>query len=143
MNWSSPRVTEKSDQTTAVEIWSMIGTLKHVYCTRVCWNVCDSLDICISTSFAVYNIGNPLAMRLIFLYFYLKYSKLNVDFGNAVKTWEKNSSFLDKWNWIGYIKISLLPREYLSSGVNMLTNSFKVKTDIYKLNFSRGDGKVQ
>ena len=60
---------------------------------------------------------------------------------------KKIFSSLYFWTWIGCFKISLFSREYLSSGVNMLTNGLKVldtiKTNIYKLKFSQGDGKVR
>ena len=70
-----------------------------------------------------------------------KCSKLNTDFGNAVKTWEKMFSFLDSSDWIGCGNISSLSREYLLSGVKVLTNGLKVldtiKAEIKKLRFSQ------
>ena len=40
-----------------------------------------------------------------------------------------------------------IEKEYLSSGVNILTNSLKIldtrKTDIFELKFSQSDGKVR
>ena len=52
---------------------------------------------------------------------------------------EKKLYVWDTCIWIGYGKLSLLQRKYLSSGVNMLTNSLKIlditNRDIFKLNF--------
>ena len=44
--------------------------------------------------------------------------------------------FWDNCFWIGYVKMSLLRREYFSSAVNVLTNSYKV-LHISKRNFSK------
>ena len=48
-------------------------------------------------------------------------------------------------SWIGCGNISLLLREYLSSGVNVLTNGLKIfdstNTDIFELIFSQSDVK--
>ena len=45
--------------------------------------------------------------------------------------------------WIGRVKLSLLRREYLSSAVNVLTNSYKAlhltKTDFFRLNYLQND----
>ena len=44
---------------------------------------------------------------------------------------------------IGCVKLSLLRREYLSSAVNVLTNTYKAfhvtKTDFLRLNFLQND----
>ena len=44
---------------------------------------------------------------------------------------------------IGYVKLSLLRREYLSSAVNVLTNSYKAlhltKTDFFRLKYLPND----
>ena len=44
---------------------------------------------------------------------------------------------------IGCVKLSLLRREYLSSAVNVLTNSYKplhlTKTDFFRLNYLPND----
>ena len=44
---------------------------------------------------------------------------------------------------IGCVKLSLLRREYLSSAVNVLTNSYKAlrltKTDFFRLNYLPND----
>ena len=52
---------------------------------------------------------------------------------------EKVFSFWDNCFWIGCVNFSLLRREYLSSAVNVLTNSLKVlyitKGGFYQLNY--------
>ena len=72
--------------------------------------------------------------------------EINIDFGNAVKIWEKIFCSLDNWIWIGCFKISLLLRECFSSGVIALTNGLKIldttKTDIIELKLSESDGKI-
>ena len=77
--------------------------------------------------------------------FFWKGWKLNVDFCNAVKNSEKTFSFLDHCIWICCVKFSLFTaREYLSSGVNRLTNCLKIldttKKDIFEIKFSLRDG---
>ena len=51
----------------------------------------------------------------------------------------KSFLFGDNCVRIGCVKLSLLGREYLSSAVNMLTNSYKAfrltKTDFIRLNY--------
>ena len=65
--------------------------------------------------------------------------KINIDFKNREKNWEKVFCFCDNCIWIGCIRVSLLIREYLSSSVNVLTNTFKIshifKRDFFKLNY--------
>ena len=66
-----------------------------------------------------------------------------MDVANAMKYWEQIISFWDNWIWIFCFKISLLWREYLTSGVNVLASDLKIlnttKTDIFKLEFSQTD----
>ena len=75
--------------------------------------------------------------------FFWKCSKFNVDLRNAEKIWEKVFCFWDNSIWIGFVKLSLLRREYLSSAVNVLTNSLKIfhstKTDFSQLNYVHSD----
>ena len=56
---------------------------------------------------------------------------------------EKAFCFLDNCVRIGCVKLSLLRREYLSSAVNVLTNSYKAlrltKTDFFRLNYLPND----
>ena len=44
---------------------------------------------------------------------------------------------------IGYVNLSLLRREYLSSAVNVLTNTYKAllltKTDFFQVNYLQND----
>ena len=58
--------------------------------------------------------------------FFWKISKLNVDFKNAEKNWEKVFCFFDNSISIGCVKFFLLRTEYLSSAVNVVTNSLNV-----------------
>ena len=55
------------------------------------------------------------------------------------KEFQKVFIFLDNCIWIGWVKLSLLRREYLSSAVIVLTNSVKIlhitKRDSFRLNF--------
>ena len=55
----------------------------------------------------------------------------------------KSFLFGDNCVRIGSVKLSLLRREYLSSGVNVLTNSYKAlrltKTDFFRLNYLPND----
>ena len=55
----------------------------------------------------------------------------------------KSFLFGDNRVRIGCVKLSLLRREYLSSAVNVLTNSFEAfrltKTDFFRLNYLPND----
>ena len=55
----------------------------------------------------------------------------------------KSFLFGDNCVRIGCVKFSLLRREYLSSAVNVLTNSYKAlrltKTDFFRLNYLPND----
>ena len=60
---------------------------------------------------------------------------------------DKKPTFFETKNvWSCSQKICILRREYLSSGVNVLTNSLKIpdktKADSYQLNLSRIRGKT-
>ena len=76
----------------------------------------------------------------------MKISKLNGNLRPTVKNREKIISSLDNWIGTGFFKVSLLSRECLSSGVNVLTNGLKIldttKIDILKLKFSQNDRKI-
>ena len=56
---------------------------------------------------------------------------------------QKNVLCGDNCVRIGCVKLSLLRREYLSSAVNVLTNSYKAlrltKTDFFRLNYLPND----
>ena len=82
-------------------------------------------------------------MILIFL---SKCSTFHAHFRNAIKNAEKVFLFSD--NGVGYCcrKFCILRREYLSSAVNVLTNSLNIsnmtKADIMQPNLSQIYGKV-
>ena len=61
----------------------------------------------------------------------------------ATKNWEKAFFFWDNLVRIALVKLSLLKIEYLSSAVNVLTNSYKAlhltKTDFFRLNYLPND----
>ena len=75
--------------------------------------------------------------------FFWKCSKFNVDFENLRKNPEKAFYFWDNYVRNGCVKLSVLRREYLSSAVNVLTNSYKslrlTKTDFFWLNYLPND----
>ena len=56
---------------------------------------------------------------------------------------EKIFFFWDNCIQIGYVKLSLLSREYLSSAINVLKNSLKIlhitKRDLFQLNYLHSD----
>ena len=66
--------------------------------------------------------------------FFWKCSKFNVDFENLRKNAEKAFCFWDNYVRNGCVKLSVLRREYLSSAVNVLTNSYK-SLRLTKINF--------
>ena len=70
--------------------------------------------------------------------FFCKCSKFDVDFENARNSWEKAFCFWDNCFRTGCVKLSLLRREYWSSAINVLTNTYKAflltKTDFFRLN---------
>ena len=55
-------------------------------------------------------------------------------------------SFCDNGVRIGCVKLSLLRREYLSSAVNMLTNTYKAlhltKNDFFPINYLENDHEI-
>ena len=63
--------------------------------------------------------------------------KLNLDFENAEKSWEKDFFFRDMSIWRSSNKMFLLRREYLSSAVNWLSNNLQIvhitKRDFFQL----------
>ena len=82
----------------------------------------EFLDIYLSTSFVVRNLGNRQAKRVIFFW---KCSKFNADSKNVEKNSEKMFYFWDKCIWICCITLSLLLREYLSLAVNVWRKGLK------------------
>ena len=101
----------------------------------------EILDIYLTTFFGVPNFGNRSAVRIIF--FFWKYSKLNLDFKNEKANWKKNFCFCCNCIWICCLKLSLLRREYLSSHVIMLRNIIEslsiTKRDFLQLNCLHSD----
>ena len=69
--------------------------------------------------------------------------KLDLDFKNAAKNWEKVFCFWDNCIWIVIVKFSLLKTGYFSSVGNVLTTSHKIlqvnKRDFFQLNFLGSD----
>ena len=65
------------------------------------------------------------------------------NFKNSKKISEKAFYFGGNCVGIGCVKLSLLRREYLSSAVNVLTNSYKAlrptKKDFFRLNYLPND----
>ena len=59
------------------------------------------------------------------------------------KNWEQAFGFWDNCMWISCVKLSLLKTEYLSSAVNVLTNTYKVvyiaKRDFFQHNYVLND----
>ena len=100
----------------------------------------DFLDIYLIMLFGVCQFKNTSAMRIIFFW---KCSKLNLDFENAQKKWEKVLCFRDNCIWRCCNKLCLLRREYLSSAVNVLANNLKIlhitKRDFFHLNRLHSD----
>ena len=78
----------------------------------------EFLEIFLSKSFRVGNVGNTEAMTVIVFW---KCSKFNAALKNAEKKREKIFCFWDKCIWIVCIELSLLRKGYLSSAVNVLT----------------------
>ena len=78
--------------------------------------------------------------------FLTKYFKFDVDFRNEGKNLEKVICFLENWIWIGCGKFSLIPREYLPSAVNVLTDRPKIshitKRNIFHQKIPQSDRKI-
>ena len=81
------------------------------------------LDIYLTTFFGVCKFGNTFAMSVIF---FLKVLKISSIFQIFRRKLGKKFFFWDNCIWNGCVKLSLLRREYLSSAVNVLTNSVKI-----------------
>ena len=135
-----------SDHKNMIKVLSLrLKVLEPVYNVafwRVVWNG-DVLDIYLTTFSRVLNLGNTSAIMVIF---FPKCLKLNIDFKYVKNRWEPICCFWDSCIWIGWVKLSLLRREYLSSAVNMLINSLTVlhitKRTFFQLNFLHSDQKI-
>ena len=99
------------------------------------------LDFYLITFFGVRNFGSTSAMRVFFFWktFQILYRFQKCDNTNS----DKVSCFWDNSIWIGFVKLSLLRREYLSRAVNALTNTFKtlhiIKRDFFQPNCLHSD----
>ena len=122
-----------------VQIATVFVAVYSVSCQRVLWK--RNFQSFIYSPFSE-NVISEIH-RLWGSSFFWKCWKFNVDFKNAEKNWEKTFGFWDISIWIGCIKLSLLKREYLSSAVNMLTNSFEIlhstKKAFCQLSYFRSD----
>ena len=79
--------------------------------------------------------------------FFSEWSKFHAHFRNAIENPHKVFPFWEKVIWSYCQKICILRREYLTSGVNVLTNNLKIsdvtKADFFELNLSRIHGKIE
>ena len=130
-----------------VMIATVFERVYHVACQRVLWNVTFWTNIYPRFLECVIWQINQLWRSS----FFRKCWKFHVDFENARKNWEKAFCFWDNFVRIGCVKLSLLRREYWSSAVNLLTNTYKAlrltKTDFFhsltfKMITKYGDGTV-
>ena len=124
----------KYGNSAVVQIATVFEPFYHVACQRVLWNRTFWTYIKPRFPECVISEINQLWRSS----FFWKCSKFNVDFENGRKNPEKAFCFWDNGVRIGCVKLSLLRREYLSSAVNVLTNSYKAlcltKTDFFGLN---------
>ena len=122
-----------------VQIATVFERDYHVACQRVLWNGTFWTNIYPRFLECVIWQINQLWRSS----FFRKYLKLHVDFENARKNLEKAFCFWDNFVRIGCVKLSLLRREYWSSAVNVLTNTYKalhlIKTDFFRLNYLQND----
>ena len=129
----------KYGNSAVAQIATVFEPVYHVCCQRIFWNGTFCTYILPRFPDCVISEINQLWLSS----FFWKCSKFKVDFENATKNWEKAFCFWDNCVRIGCIKLSLLRREYLSSGVNVLTNSYKAlhltKTDFFRLNYLSND----
>ena len=72
--------------------------------------------------FGVRNFQNAKSMRVIFF----KCLKVNLDFKNGAKNWQKAFNFSGNWIGIGVVKLSLWRARYFSSAANVLRSSPKI-----------------
>ena len=123
----------------AVQMAKVFEPVYHVACQRFLWN--GTFWTYISTRFPECVISE---INLLWgSSFFWKCSNFNIDFENARKNWENDFRFQDNCVRSGCVKLSLLRTEYLSSAVNVLTNSYKAllltKTGFFRLNYLPND----
>ena len=86
--------------------------------------------------FGVCNFKNAKSMRVIF---FEKCLKLNLDFQNPAKNWEKVLCFWDNCIRTGIVKLFLLRTRFFSSAANAFTRSPKIllvnKRDFFQVNW--------
>ena len=126
-----------------VQIATVFGPVYHLACQRVFLN--GTFQAYIQLRFSESLISE---IHLLWgSYFFLKCSKLNVDFWNAKKLEKPHFCFCNNCIWIGCFKLSPLRRQYLSSAVNVLTNSYKVlhitKRHIFQLIYLQNDDEIR
>ena len=129
----------KYGNSAVVQIATVFEPVYHVACQTIFWN----------GTFCPYilpRFPECLISEINQLWgssFFWKCSKFKVDFENATKNSEKAFCFWDNYVRNGCVKFSVLRREYLSSAVNVLTNSYKslrlTKTDFFWLNYVPND----
>ena len=132
-------VINKYGKGSVLDIGTVFGAVFHVACGRVLWNV--TFQTFIQSPFS-----ESVIWEIHWLWgssFFWKCSKFNVDYRNAEKNWEKVFCFWDNSIWIGCVKLSVLRGEYLSSAVNVLTNSLNIlnsgNIDLFQLNYVDSD----
>ena len=121
----------KYGNSAVLQIATVFEAVYHVACQRIFWNGTFCTYILPRFPDCVNSEINQLWLSS----FFWKCSKFKVDFENATKNWEKAFCFWDNCVRIGFVKLSLLRKEYLSSAVNVLKNSYKAlrltKTDFF------------
>ena len=124
---------------TVVQIATVFLPAYYVICGRVFWS--RIFHPIIESSFSETVLSK--IHRLCGPSFFWKCSKSNVDSENEEKNWGKVFCFLDNSIWIGSVKLPVLRREYLSSAVNLSTNSPKIfhrtNLDFFQLNYVVSD----
>ena len=122
-----------------VQIATVLERVYHVASQRVLWNGTFWTNIYPRFSECVIWEINQLWRAS----FFCKCSKFHVHFENPRENWEKAFCFWDNCVRIGCVKLCLLRREYWSSAVNVLTNTYKalhlIKTDFFRLNYLQND----
>ena len=131
----------KKDNSDALLLSAMFGTREHVDYRMAFW----------SKTFQTFQWQPPsetiisVIIRLEHSSFFSKCSKFYAHFRNGIKNPEKVLRFSDKSVWTCCRKFCILRQEYLSTGVNVLANSFKIydqsKADFFQLAFPGIHGK--
>ena len=129
----------KYGKSAVVHISTVFGPFFHVACWRVRWNV--TFQTYIQSTFSESLISENHCLWVSS--FFWKCSKFNIHLRNGSKNSEKDFIFPDNSIWIGCVQLSLLRIEYLSSAVNVLTNSLTIlnssNIDLFQLNYVHSD----